>query len=465
MSKFINRLFGERNTVAYTKSNQQLSDEAYEKFKSEGPNQQNENPTNLYVVSEFEKAFTDVIKGQSSSANQGADSAELPLGKVHNPERLKRERFVEGISKDLVELDDSITQNAMFVKQSREQLKRFKAFAQNAQIDIDVMYRLRDENIGLSGDLAHARKKTDSLKSELQSEKSKSLSAGNRYTEVRSALEKARDEIIDLIERDAGYRVELERYAFQASQRETELLQLNRSVEKFEVENGTLNEQYERVVIELKSESGRCLEFEKNTEELTAKLAVEQDLNENLVSNNRSHTQETETLRADNVELKSRLINVEHESAEIDKRNKEKYRITDDELYSLRTRVEGLQSQLRVKSQMNRDLQEQARMSLAEAKVSKEATKDLHDRLVETMRQHEQDQEQISDLNGEIVELNARFEKLLVEMEQSRTENVKLHRSLRLQKQAWSEPLDNGILVKKNKPKQNGKPSSTTKPH
>jgi ribosomal protein S13 len=90
---------------------------------------------------------------------------------------------------------------------------------------------------------------------------------------------------------------------------------------------------------------------------------------------------------------------------------------------------------------MNNELQEQSRISVAEAKVSKEATKDLHNRLVETMRQHELDQEQISNLNGEIGELNKRFEKMLVEMDLSRSENVQLRRSLKLHKQSWSDPL------------------------
>ena len=425
----------------YGKPKDNSTNAAYEKFKSEGLEQSNKNPSQLHIVSKFERTFDNTTKDGLDESSSNTDYESLSVGQSHDPDRIRRDRFIEGISKDLLEFDESLNQNALFVEKSREQLKRFKSFTQNAQIDTDVMYRLRDDSVELSDELARANKKIDSIGSELKTETAKSQAASNRYSEVRSGLEKAREEIINLIERDAGFRVELERYASQASQRETELLHANRAIEKFEVENRNLNEQGERIYKELDVMSDHRLEFEKSAEELVAKLSIEQDLNENLVTKNKSLTQEFEASIAENVELASRLNSAEHEAKESVKRNKDKFRITDEELYSLRTRTEGLQSQLRIKSQMNSELQEQSKNSIAEAKVSKEATKDLHNRLVETMRQHEHDQEHISDLNGEIGTLNQRFEKLLAEMEHSRSENIQLRRSLKLQRQSWNDPL------------------------
>ena len=160
------------------------------------------------------------------------------------------------------------------------------------------------------------------------------------------------------------------------------------------------------------------------------------------MSENRSMYQSMEGLQTENVELRSRLKDSEYEALEVDKRASEKSRITDDELYSAQARVESLQSQLRVKSQVAENLQEQTKTALAEAEVSKEGSRDLHGRLVEAMRQRDQDREQVTNLNEEIEELNKRFEKTLGEMEQSRKENLRLTRTLRLQKQAWGGTSD-----------------------
>ncbi len=443
MSGLFDRLFGRKVIVFRKKSVVRTSKEEFEKFKSEGSLDDTAD-FSMHVASRYEQS------SGMSALTKGENTVEpgQSTNKPYDPDRLKREAFIGNVTKDIVDLDDALTKNELFISQSREQLKRFKAFAHSAEIDVDVMYRLRTENGSLLSDRNRVQKKNDRLQQDLETEKAKSSAALNRTDEIREALETAREEILVLIERDTDYRGKIEEYSTIAVQRENELVQLNRTVERIEVENQSLYGQCERFVSDLDIKFRESTELDKSLKEKTAKLNAEQVLNEKLSGENKSFSQQTDTLQAENVELLSRLQSAQLEAKEIEKRASGTNRITEEELYSLRARVERLQSQLRVKSQVSRDLEEQSKTAHAEAKVSKEASRDLHKRLVEALTHREQDQEQVGRLNSEIGDQNKRFDKLLVELEQLRDENTKLRRSLKIQKQLWGGMIDDTVLFK-----------------
>jgi len=442
MSNFIERLFGGAKPVSNKNIESESSEAAFDEFMSE-ENLETKHGSRLHVVSEFEKS-ADLNELQDSDTKNVSDKDGFAFS--YDPARLKRETFVENVTKDIAALDDALTKNELYISQSREQLKRFKAFAQNAEIDIDVMYRLRAENKDFVSNIANLQINNDKLQAKLEVEKANSSAALNRFTEVRSALETAREEIVTMIESDTDNREKINNFSVVAVQRENELLQANRTVERVSSENQSLYGQCERFVSEMDVSHRNTTELEKSLEETAAKLNAEQVVNEKLASENKSHVQNFDLLQSKNVELNSRLQSAQHEAMEVEKRAGDTGRITGEELYSLRSRVERLQSQLRVKSQVNSDLEDNAKTAYADAKVSKEAARDLHDRLVEAIREREQDQNQVSRLNNDISEQNNRFDQLLVDLEGLRQENTKLRRSLKIQKQIWGGPINESVL-------------------
>ncbi|MBL4726063.1 MAG: hypothetical protein JKY83_05205 [Rhizobiaceae bacterium] len=422
---------------------EQMAEEAFEQFLSEGDLQPEIEKPVLRSVPLDDDEETESFFDMRSS-NRGVDSRDPDNNtpEAYDAGRIKRETFIESVKNDINEFDKALSQNELFVRQSREQLKRFKEFTRSSEVDLDIVYRLRTSNEALTQDVGHFKKQADQLQSHLETEKAKFVAANNRYAEIRSALEKARENIVVQIEQDTNNRKEIAQLGAVAVQRETELSRLKRSLEKLEIEYDASRDQNQRYAVDMDVKINRSMELEKKLEETSNEFELEQMSNEKLVSENRSMYQSMEGLQTENVELRSRLKDSEYEALEVDKRASEKSRITDDELYSAQARVESLQSQLRVKSQVAENLQEQTKTALAEAEVSKEGSRDLHGRLVEAMRQRDQDREQVTNLNEEIEELNKRFEKTLGEMEQSRKENLRLTRTLRLQKQAWGGTSD-----------------------
>ncbi|MFK5979678.1 MAG: hypothetical protein QM488_12415 [Rhizobiaceae bacterium] len=422
---------------------EQMAEEAFEQFLSEGElPQEIEKPVLRSVQLEEEEKPDGFFEMRAS--NRGVDSRnpDNNTPEAYDAGRVKREAFIDSVKNDINEFDKSLTQNELFVRQSREQLKRFKEFARSSEVDLDIVYRLRTSNEALTQDVAHFKKQGDTLQSDLETEKAKFVAANNRYSEIRSALEKARENIVIQIEQDTNNRKEIAQLGAVAVQRETELSRMKRALEKLEIEYDASRDQNQRYAVDMDVKINRSMELEKKLEETTNEFELEQMANEKLVSENRSMYKSMDGLQTENVELRSRLKDSEYEALEVDKRASEKARITDDELYSAQARVESLQSQLRVKSQVAENLQEQTKTALAEAEVSKEGSRDLHGRLVEAMRQRDQDREQVTNLNEELEELNKRFENTLGEMEQSRKENLRLTRTLRLQKQAWGGTAD-----------------------
>ncbi|MBL4599501.1 MAG: hypothetical protein JKX93_11085 [Rhizobiaceae bacterium] len=440
VKKIFKQIFKGQDNVSNMKPDAEFAGEmaeaAFEQFLEEGAANQSKQESNRATLS----SVPSVNEQYSSKSDERSPVESSPVEnsvEAYDAGRVKREIFIEGVKNDIVEFDKSLAQNELFVKQSREQLKRFKEFAHNSEIDLDIVYRLRNTNEALIEDVARYKKQNDILQTSLEMEKSKYVAAKNRYSEIRVALEKARENIVVQIERDTANRGEIAQHATAATQRETELSRLNRSLEKIEIEYETSREQYQRLSVEMESKLNSSMEHEKKLDETANELELEQLANEKLVGENKSVTLNLENLQNKNVELRSQLKDAEYEAEEVDKRVSERNRISDDELYSAQARVESLQSQLRVKSQISDGLQEQTKTALAEAEVSKEASRDLHSRLVEAMRQRDQDRDQVSNLNVEIDELNKRFESTLVKMEQSRRENMRLTKTLKLQKQAW----------------------------
>ncbi|PCI05650.1 MAG: hypothetical protein COB78_03400 [Hyphomicrobiales bacterium] len=422
---------------------EQMAEEAFEQFLSEGELQQEiEKPVLRSVPLDNEEETEGFFEMRTSDRGVDSRNPDNNTPEAYDAGRVKRESFIEGVKNDINEMDKALSQNELFVRQSREQLKRFKEFARSSEVDLDIVYRLRTSNEALTQDVAHFKKQSDVLQGNLETEKAKFVAANNRYAEIRSALEKARENIVIQIEQDTNNRKEIAQLGAVAVQRETELSRLKRALEKLEIEYDASRDQNQRYAVEMDVKINRSMELEKKLEETSNEFELEQMANEKLVSENKSMYQSMDGLQTENVELRSRLKDAEYEALEVDKRAGEKSRITDDELYSAQARVESLQSQLRVKSQVAENLQEQTKTALAEAEVSKEGSRDLHGRLVEAMRQRDQDREQVTNLNGEIEELNKRFEKILGEMEQSRKENLRLTRTLRLQKQAWGGTAD-----------------------
>lgn len=359
-----------------------------------------------------------------------------------NPERQKLTTLISTINHDIDVFENNITQNEFHLKHSREQLRGFKAFVHQAEVDFEDIFRLREQKNDLAEQLDMARTRANTLQRELDVERANAAAVQNRIAEFRNALETARSELVAAVEKDRAYREEIEKFNLNAAERETELLDVRRLADKLVAENKVLKEDNERLSSDLVVSVKKATELEKSLDSAVETASTDRDDIERLTADLVAATDSLDNYQAENVELQSRLENAIAENAALEKRAMEKVRIREDELFSLRARVDALQSELRIKAQMVSQAMDESRVARSEAKVAKAAAQDLSEQLVREVQRREEHREQLLAANAENAELTKRFNHLIEELEMARRENLHLQRMLRVERHKHEYALE-----------------------
>lgn len=364
-------------------------------------------------------------------------------------ERQKRLRMLEKVNKDVEAFEDNLTNSEFHLKHSREQLRWFKSFAHQAELDLEDSFRVQRQRQELVVQLTDEQSRAARLQQELDVERANAAALQNRQTEFRAALEKARGELVMLIDADRAHREEIENLTDVAGDREVELLEQSRAVDRLVAENKILKETNERVSTELDVYVKRANELEKNLDVAREMNDAGEEEIERLSTELIAANENVDNYQAENVELRSRLENAIAENAAVEKRSSEKVRIREDELFSLRSRVDGLQSELRIRGQMLSQAVDELRGAKSEAKVAKSTSEDLSEQLVREVQQREEHREALLNANAEISEVNKRFNELLGELEKARRENEHLKRMIKVERQKLEFAVDTAMASEK----------------
>lgn len=390
-------------------------------------------------------SFLFELPNNSAEEDDGHSSIES----LDSPEKHAQLSLLQKVRKDVEDFDYHITQNEIHLKHSREQLIGFRAFVQKTDVEMAQVHRLQQQN----GDFAEKLGKLDNRASEIRNlldqEKASHAATKNRNNDFKNVLGSARSEIVTLSERNSKLRDQLEQYSTSSSKREVKLLEASRQSEQLLAENKVLEENYQRANFDMNKFCKEATVLQKMLDEIkengrqgTAEI--------DRLSADAASTRETlDKSKAENTELKSRLDNMVAESTASDKRNSSKVRIRDEELFSLRSQVEGLQSELRVRNQMLTQASEEGNNAREELKVSTATAHSIGEKLAHEVSQNEEQRKHMMEANEKIAEVNKRYEERLGELERSRQENLRLKRLLKTELQMFEQSISS-LPVAKN---------------
>lgn len=383
----------------------------------------------------------------SVAAGENADD---PLGEsVESPERHAQLSLLTKIRKDIDDFDNHITQNEIQLKHSREQLIGFKTFVQQTDAEMEQIYRLRKRSDELERELTSQERKSGELQNVLDIEKSRHAATRNRNLEFKGVLNSARGEIVSLAEQNSKLREKLEKFSSSSDLREGKFLDVTRQAERLSAENIVLDDNYQRASLEMNVLSKKATELQKKLDEMVDHGHQDTAEVDRITAKLTSATDVLDKYQAENVELLSKLETMMAESAASDKRNNNKVRLREEEMFSLRSQVKGLQSELRVRNQMLNQSVDESKKARSEMKISLKATKELGEELEREVSQHQEQREQLLDANSKISEVNNRYKEMLSELEHSRQENLRLKRLLKTELQAFEKSI-NKLPVAKN---------------
>ena len=104
-----------------------------------------------------------------------------------------------------------------------------------------------------------------------------------------------------------------------------------------------------------------------------------------------------------------------------------------------------MHSQITVRTQMFNQAQNEMNSAKAVAKVARDTAEEVERRLVEANLLRESEQKALMDANEEISEVNARYARLLQELEQTKQENANLRRFQQIYEENARRAVNLGI--------------------
>lgn len=361
---------------------------------------------------------------------------------VETPDRHAQQSLISKIRKDIEDFDYHITQNELHLKHSREQLDGFKSFVQATDVEMEQIHRLRRLNQELTSKVVADDLGASELQQQLEAERANLAATRNRNNEYKEVLAAARNEIISLVKRDGKLRDQLEQYAKASSKREAKMLEVARQSERHIAENKVLGDSLQRAQFELDNYRKNATELQKKLDEQLENGRQDRAEFDRMAASVASTTETLEKYQADNIELRSKLDNLITENQATEKRSIAKVRVREEELFSLRSQVEGLQSELRVRNQMLTQAVDEAKTARSEMKSSSAMAQSATEQLTREIKEHEEQRLLLTTANTEIAEVNKRFNEMLGELEQSRRENLHLKRMLKAERQMFEQSIN-----------------------
>jgi DNA repair exonuclease SbcCD ATPase subunit len=368
---------------------------------------------------------------------------------LDTPEFHAQQSLLLKVRNDVEDFDHHITQNEIHLKHTREQLIGFRAFVQQTDVELAQIHGLNRQNSDLKRKLDGEDQRASELQSRLDNEIAEHAATKNRNFEFKDVLGTARAEIITLSTGTSKLRAQLKRYETSSSKREALLQGATRKAEQLLAENKVLDEKYQRANFDMNKFYKEATVLQKTIDEINENGRQGTAEIDRLAADLTGATESVDKYQAENVELQSRLDNMIAESAAIDKRNNSKIRIRDEEMYSLRSQVEGLQSELRVRNQMLTQATEEGSKLDEELKIATSKAQSFREQLTHEVSQNEEQRKSLTEANERIAEVNKRYKGMLSELEQSRQENLRLKRLLKAELQMFEQSISS-LQVAKN---------------
>lgn len=351
------------------------------------------------------------------------------------PERHAQLSLISKLSKDLEEFEKNISQNEFHLRHTREKLSSFKSFVEHADVEFDEIHRLRKQRSDLSRDLASEAALNKELQRALEMERANVTAIRERMDGYRTVLEDARKEIVNLGERDRRHREKIDDLTDAVAKREARLQELVNRSERLSAESQGLKDNNERMNTALARYKEAATALAKKVDDLIEMGAKAQEEIDRLTASLTVANESLDGYQAENVHLQSQLDNVLAEKKALERRISDKVRIREEEVFSLRSRIDGIQSELRIKDQLLAQTTDEVKAARTGQEAAESSVKGLTEQIAREVRQREEYRDRLTASNNEIAEVNERFKGLMEELEQARRENLVLQRMLKAERQ------------------------------
>lgn len=360
--------------------------------------------------------------------------------------RMRRSSLLETMEHDLKIASENLNQQELFLRQSREQLRNFRSFMTSHEVDFETIARLKSDLRTATIEGARLTTINQSLRKQMEAEKASAASLSNRNSELRVALETARAEIIALADRDAQFSEEVKELTGELKTADLKLSEATHMLEELRMENTVLKDRVENDQADLTSISRKATELEKKYEELSAKRSKYLEENERMEIDLRGALTELDHYRSLTAELESQLSNVKLEATAADRRAEEKIKARENELFSLRSKTSTLASELRIKSQLAAQAQDEVADMRSHVKLSRDEVQSLRQRLSAEKARNEEERTLLIKANEENTDITARLDSVVGELEKYRRENERLTKMLKIENQRFDFLNEDGDI-------------------
>lgn len=227
------------------------------------------------------------------------------------------------------------------------------------EVGLRHVERLEGENSSLSDEVKSLRQKLEQKTSWALEQENKLVNLERQHNEIRQQFEVAKTEIAQRKDREAS---EHEKLILQGRDIEQLSSQLNQKAEllsTLQLENQNLQDEVSQQTAEVATQSNQLMEIQKNLEETTSRL-------ERKIKESDTSSVELKNLRLDFNDMKSKFFEASAslENAKYDiKTQKNVFEDTlkrrDDETLALKSRIEQLNTQVRIKDNMSSHFDEE----------------------------------------------------------------------------------------------------------
>ena len=296
--------------------------------------------------------------------NTGIKSSEMGLKAVYKPSsaltgKTPRSEDVQSArqSVDFMvgELKSTANQHTLAAKR----MAKLNKTIAKMEAGLRHVSRLENDNAGLRDSLKVVQKKLDQKTSWALEQESKLSTLERQHDEMRKKFETSKADIAQRKDREVGEREKLVKQGRDIESLSAKLNQKDERLSSLAVTNQNLQDEIAQTSAELSSQNHRVTELQKSVEELSARLDTK-------TKDSDSATVELKNMRIDLNEMKTKyfeatsaLENAQYNINTQKNLNEETLKRRDDENLALKSRIDQLNTQLRIKDNMSTHFDEE----------------------------------------------------------------------------------------------------------
>ncbi|MDD9911241.1 MAG: hypothetical protein OXR62_16355 [Ahrensia sp.] len=357
----------------------------------------------------------------------------------------QRKRVLESMRADINYFDDQLTRSELFATRARDNMKKFKEFLRNSEIELEEISGLKAAVSEKDRSINALAQQVSQLEISSAEKDSELLAEANRIVELREALEEVRTENNELAETVDQRQSELRGLMRQRDQLDTRANGLASELNEIAAEKQVLEETAERLERELTEQLALNSNLSKQVNEMTINLERVSANRDKFNADLRDSKERIAELKSELLELRSSNESMREEMQSQERYSADRLRSREAEIYSLKSEIDSLHSQITVRTQMFNQAQNEMNSAKAVAKVARGTAEEVERRLVEANLLRESEQKALMDANEEISEVNARYARLLQELEQTKQENAGLRRFQQIYEENARRAVNLGI--------------------